>query len=116
MSTCPRCHQPVNKQAVRCPHCGNELKAFGHPGIPLYQSTKDSFLCESCLYHEDDSCNYPHRPYAKTCTLYQDKNQPLISELPKPGFNKMVRFWIQKNWGLILLCSLVGISILLALQ
>ena len=64
---------------VTCPHCRNPLKAFGHPGIPLYQASKDSYLCSSCVYDQDDSCNYPQRPYAKTCTLYQDVNQPRTS-------------------------------------
>ncbi|WP_013323278.1 hypothetical protein [Gloeothece verrucosa] len=114
MATCPRCHQLVDKQAVRCPYCQNELKAFGHPGIPLYQAAKDSYLCESCLYHEDDSCNFPQRPYAQTCTLYQNKNEPLIAQLPQPSFSTRVRFWVRKNWGLILLMGLIVISVALA--
>ncbi|ACK69088.1 conserved hypothetical protein [Gloeothece citriformis PCC 7424] len=115
MATCSRCHQLVDNQAVRCPHCGNQLKGFGHPGIPLYQAEKDTFLCESCLYHEDDSCNFPQRPYAKTCTLYQDKHQPLIHESPKPSLSKNVRLWVERNRWLILLIGLIMVSIALAI-
>lgn len=116
MVTCPRCHQPVDKQAVRCPYCRNELKAFGHPGIPLHQAIEDNFLCKSCLYDQDNTCNFPQRPYAKSCTIYHNKNKPLITESPKPNVSKMIRFWVQRNRGLILLIGVILICVVLALK
>jgi C4-type Zn-finger protein len=76
MIKCPRCEELVNGQVINCPYCGNELKAFGHPGIPLHQTTDKSFLCDRCIYHHDDTCNFPQRPYAKTCTLFHDRSIP----------------------------------------
>ena len=121
MSNCPRCHQSIDTQAISCPHCGNILKAFGHPGIPLHQAKKDSFLCDNCTYHEDDSCTFPQRPYAKTCTLYQDKSQPFIEEdslINSKNRNELqiIKAWCQKNKGLIMLFILIVISVLLALN
>ncbi|MEM6403842.1 MAG: zinc ribbon domain-containing protein, partial [Cyanobacteria bacterium P01_D01_bin.116] len=63
-ATCPRCKQPVNSQAVTCPFCRTQLKAYGHPGIPLHRSEGDEYLCDTCTYHGDNTCNYPKRPYA----------------------------------------------------
>ncbi len=72
MPECPRCHQRVDSQAVACPVCQFDLKAFGHPGIPLHRATGKNYLCATCLYHQDDSCNFPQRPLAKECILYQN--------------------------------------------
>jgi hypothetical protein len=119
MTTCLRCQQPINPEAITCPHCGNQLKAFGHPGIPLYQATGESFLCSQCLYHEDDTCNYPQRPYAKSCTLFHDKSLPLVEEVPLScdrNVFKNVQLWCQRNRGLVILFVLVIISVLLALN
>ena len=57
MPHCPRCNQLIDSQAVTCPHCKNQLKAFGHPGIPLHQAEANTYLCDRCIYHQDDSCN-----------------------------------------------------------
>ncbi|MGK7874426.1 MAG: zinc ribbon domain-containing protein [Xenococcaceae cyanobacterium] len=119
MSNCTRCHQPIDAQAVICPHCGNVLKAYGHPGIPLHQATGDTFLCDSCTYHEDDTCTFPQRPYAKTCTLYQDKSQPSTTELSTSSYQytrmRAVKAWCQRNKGLLILLGLIFISFLIAL-
>ncbi len=72
MPQCPQCQQPVDSQAVICPHCRTPLKAYGHPGITLHRSPSGTYLCDTCTYHADDSCNYPQRPYAQECTLYDD--------------------------------------------
>ena len=80
MPTCPKCKQPVDSQAIACPKCNNQLKAFGHPGMPLYQSEDDTSLCDRCTYDRDDSCNFPQRPHAKSCTLFHDATTPLVSE------------------------------------
>lgn len=97
MPTCPKCQQKVSSQAITCPYCHNQLKAYGHPGITLHQAQGDSFLCDTCAYHQDKSCNFPQYPYAKTCTLYQDMTQlPTESEpkIPKSGsWLKCLRFW-----------------------
>lgn len=119
MTNCPRCQQPVNPQAVNCPHCGNQLKAFGHPGIPLYQATEESFLCPQCLYDEDDTCNYPQRPYAKSCTLFHDKSLPLVEESSFSSHNnafKKIQAWLNHHRGLVILCVLIMISMILALN
>ena len=118
MPTCSRCNQLVDSQAVSCPHCGNELKAFGHPGIPLYKAKDTTYLCDRCIYHEDDSCNYPQRPYAKTCTLFHDKSLPLVDEWqfspPKYKGIKAIQFWFSANRGLAIIILIVIISVLIA--
>lgn len=80
MPDCPHCQQPIDARAVACPHCRATLKAFGHPGIPLHQASGDGYLCDRCQYHADDSCTFPQRPQAKTCTLFRDLDKPLQLE------------------------------------
>ena len=72
MANCPKCQQYVDDRAIACPHCRNPLKAYGHPGITLHQAEDNTSLCERCTYHLDDTCNFPQRPDAKTCTLFSD--------------------------------------------
>lgn len=114
MPSCPRCHQSISSQALSCPHCRIQLKAHGHPGIPLFRATGDEPLCATCLYHEDDSCNYPQRPYAQECTLYTDRTQPVQVSFPPrgAGFDK---FWFKRNLTWLALLGLVVISVLIAL-
>lgn len=83
MPECPRCKQFVKSDAIVCNYCRTELKAFGHPGIPLYRAEKGEYLCQTCVYHEDDTCNYPQRPYAQTCTMYKDLSEPVEVEISK---------------------------------
>jgi len=119
MLTCPRCKQPVNSQAVSCPNCHNALKAFGHPGMPLYQSDDNSFLCDRCTYDRDDSCNYPKRPYAKTCTLFHDAATPLVTEIETPKSQQgaaKVKNWLDRYRSIIAIALLIVFSILLALN
>ena len=118
VNNCPRCHQPVDSQAVDCPHCNNPLKAFGHPGIPLYQAKNGDVLCDRCIYHEDDSCNFPQRPLAKSCTLFHDRSLPLVEEITPPvAQSGVVKFknWCMRNVTLIAIAIIILISILLAL-
>ena len=118
MPICPKCKQPIDSQAVRCPSCNNLLKAFGHPGIPLYQS-EEGYLCDRCTYHFDDSCNFPKRPYAKTCTLFHDAAVPLVPEtkVAKTQFGwRGVKNWLYRHRGLIAIALLILISVLLALN
>ena len=118
MVDCSRCKQPVDSQALICPNCNNPLKAFGHPGIPLYQSVDDSSLCDRCIYHQDNTCNFPQRPHAKSCTLFHDAATPLVSTATTPA---STQGWIEiKNWlyhyrGLIAIALLILASVLVAI-
>lgn len=116
MPNCPRCHQSINAQAVTCPYCRTALKAYGHPGIPLHRATGEVPLCESCIYHADDSCNFPQRPHARECTLYQDieQNQLNINQYNSArGLPSVTIRWLKRNqiWllllGLLLVCFLI---------
>ncbi|PSF36224.1 hypothetical protein C7H19_13525 [Aphanothece hegewaldii CCALA 016] len=109
---CPRCQKTISTQAIKCPHCGNILKAYGHPGMTLHQATQETYLCESCTYHEDDTCTFPQRPFAKSCILYQDKlqkpEQPIILPL-----NRRIKNWCDRNRGLLLLIVLLLMGLIL---
>ena len=109
---CPRCHQSIDSQGVACPYCRIEIKAFGHPGIPLHRAEGESFLCNSCTYHADDTCNFPQRPYAQECTLYEDVDKIIPS--PKPQ-RRNLKSWLRRNQGLLLLLGLLLISLAIAL-
>ncbi len=116
--SCPHCYQLVDSKAVNCPHCRTTLKAFGHPGIPLHRATGKEYLCDSCTYHADDSCNFPQRPYAKECTLYQNIEESkleLQQQREKTSFSATVKNWIKRNSSLLLLVSLVLVCLLIAL-
>jgi C4-type Zn-finger protein len=116
--SCRRCHQLVDSQAVTCPHCRTTLKAFGHPGIPLHRATGKEYLCDSCTYHADDSCNFPQRPYAKECTLYQNIEESklqLQQQRKNTSFSTTVKNWIKRNQALFMLLSLVLVCLLIAL-
>ena len=115
--SCPRCHQSVDSQAVTCPHCRTTLKAFGHPGIPLHRATGKEYLCDSCTYHADDTCNFPQRPYAKECTLYQNIEESklqLQQHRENTSFVATVKSWVQRNSSLLLLLSLVLVCLVIA--
>ncbi|MGC9524244.1 MAG: zinc ribbon domain-containing protein [Limnospira sp.] len=118
MSECPRCHQSVDSRAIACPHCKYELKAFGHPGIPLHRAAGEEFLCSTCLYHEDDTCNYPKRPHARECTLYHDRAEPILPPpLPaiQEGFPHSLGRWMRRNRAGLALVILILVSVWLAL-
>ncbi|WP_392534243.1 hypothetical protein [Nostoc sp. C117] len=117
--SCPRCHQLVDNQAISCPYCRTTLKAYGHPGIPLHRATGDGYLCETCTYQVDDTCNFPQRPYAKDCTLYQNIEETkldLEQQHHSNGFAVNVKTWVKRNqtWllllGLLLVCLLFVIA------
>jgi hypothetical protein len=118
MPECPRCKKPVvDSRAIACPYCKNPLKAFGHKGIPLHQAIDGDYLCSSCLYHKDDSCNFPQRPYARECTLYHDASVPILDE-EKPvdlPFSTRVNKWMKRNSTLVLFLGLILISLAIAL-
>lgn len=118
MISCPHCHKRIEQNAIQCPYCQTTLKAFGHPGIPLYQASKNQYLCDQCTYHHDDTCTYPQRPYAKTCTLYHNYKEPLAGDIipnySKKKTGRSLKAWCQQNQGILLLLSLFTISIALA--
>ncbi|MDJ0576153.1 MAG: zinc ribbon domain-containing protein [Xenococcaceae cyanobacterium MO_234.B1] len=116
MSHCPRCDKPIDSQAINCPYCNNPVKAFGHPGIPLYQADRDEFLCDRCIYHQDDTCNYPQRPYAKTCTLFRDITATLEEEetsIYTRSFKSRIIAWVHSNRFLLGILFLLMLSIIL---
>ncbi len=109
MPTCPQCNQSIVFDAVTCSNCGLELKAHGHPGIDLYRSQSGSYLCETCVYHQDDSCTFPQRPQAVTCTLYVN-----IAQEPESAASKIYTIpWWRKYSGWLLLAALILISVAL---
>lgn len=119
MPSCQKCKQPVDAQAVNCPHCNNLLKAYGHPGIPLYQSEDNTSLCDRCTYHIDDSCNFPKRPHAKSCTLFRDVATPLVEEIDIPASQlgwRGIKNRLYRYRGLIAIALLILVSIIFALS
>ena len=114
MPDCPKCHQFVDSQAIACPHCRTPLKAYGHPGMKLFQATKGEPLCASCVYHADDSCNFPKRPYAMDCTLYQN-TQPSSVVASRYDANFRLKGWVKRNMSLLLLVGLLLLSLSLVL-
>ncbi|MGD2183906.1 zinc ribbon domain-containing protein [Lusitaniella coriacea] len=120
MPSCPKCNNLVDTEAIRCPHCDNLLKAYGHPGVDLYQATGETFLCDRCLYHEDDSCTFPKRPYAKTCTLFCDRENSLTKDpnafvYQQSGWVRL-KTWCFRNRAILLLLIIVVVSVAIALN
>lgn len=118
-ATCPRCQQTVNSQAITCPFCRTQLKAYGHPGIPLHRAEGDDYLCDTCTYHIDDTCNYSKRPHAKECTLYQNEEErklELEQENQKSSLNSSINLWIKRNQSLLLIFGLLIICFLLVIS
>ena len=111
MPTCPRCQQPVSATAIECPACRLTLKAHGHPGIPLHRAVGEAFLCETCTYHFDDTCTFPQRPQAQTCTLYQDRHHA-ATQGQAPTYTIP---WWRKYAGWIALAVLISVSVLVTL-
>lgn len=117
--SCSRCHQLVDSQAITCPNCRITLKAYGHPGIPLHRATRDGYLCDSCTYHVDDTCNFPQRPYAKECTLYQNLAESKLEsqqQLYASSFGATVKSWINRHQALLLLLGLLFVCLLIAVS
>jgi hypothetical protein len=119
MPSCPQCHKPVDAQALSCPYCDNPLKAFGHPGMPLYQSSDGTSLCDRCTYHLDDTCNFPQRPHAKSCTLFHDASIPLVESKDIPTSQlgwRGIKNWLYRYRGFMAIALLVLISVIIALS
>ncbi|GAB4235453.1 MAG: hypothetical protein Kow00121_63000 [Elainellaceae cyanobacterium] len=118
MPVCPRCHQVVDTQDINCPYCRITLKAHGHPGIPLFRATGDEYLCDTCTYHEDDTCNFPKRPYAKDCTLYHDRTATPSAPTKgyQPSWQASVQRWFRYNSAWLVLAGLIAVSLVIALR
>lgn len=113
---CPRCHQSVSRQAIHCPHCGLTLKAHGHPGITLHRATDTASLCATCTYDADDTCNFPQRPHAQTCTLYHDVAEPLVQDvLPPAPLSVRLQRWLRRYgiWTIVMAIALISVAIAL---
>ncbi len=115
MPDCPKCHQAVDTQALECPYCRTPLKAHGHPGMTLYQATGKEPLCLTCVYHEDDTCTFPKRPFAMDCTLYCDRTQSSTPATPGYSSSFQLRLWFKRNLTWIILVGLILLSLIIAL-
>ncbi len=113
MPACPRCEKPVLAAALNCPYCNLVLKAHGHPGMTLYRA-KDEPLCATCTYDADNSCTFPQRPEAMTCTLYQNTNATQ-NALQPASYPPPHRSWWRENMVWIVFGILIVVSIALAL-
>jgi hypothetical protein len=117
--SCPHCHQLVDSQAINCPYCRTTLKAYGHPGIPLHRATGDEYLCDSCTYHADDTCNFPQRPYAKECTLYENLAESKLRLQEQRRANSLSASfanWVKRYQSLLLLAGLLLVCLLIAIS
>ncbi|NJL85362.1 MAG: zinc ribbon domain-containing protein [Leptolyngbyaceae cyanobacterium SM1_1_3] len=114
MPVCPRCQQSIQATAIQCPRCQLTLKAHGHPGIELYRADEGAFLCPDCIYHADNSCNFPQRPLARSCTLYQPESAIAVEPTHKNTFS-LNRIWLRRNRVWLVLAGLLLISLLIAI-
>ncbi|MEM9149207.1 MAG: zinc ribbon domain-containing protein [Cyanobacteria bacterium P01_F01_bin.3] len=112
MPACPRCDRNIPSTTIICPHCQLTLKAHGHPGMSLHRTKDNRILCDTCAYHADDSCNFPKRPSATSCTLYQALNAP-ANIYERPVYT--VPWWRKINQAWLALGILIAISILVTI-
>jgi hypothetical protein len=116
--SCPRCHQIINSQAITCPQCQLLLKAYGHPGIPLYRAQENDYLCNSCSYHFDHTCNFPKYPHAQECILYgniEEKKLELQKQIYHQRLSTKVNNWIKCHQTLLLILGLFLVCLLITL-
>ncbi|MBD2108007.1 hypothetical protein [Nodosilinea sp. FACHB-13] len=115
MLSCPRCQAPIELTTIQCPRCQLTLKAHGHPGMPLHRTEGDEPLCATCRYDADDTCNFPQRPQATTCTLYRSVKPAEDLALPGPALGQRLNFWLRNHPGLMALGGLLLLSLVLVL-
>ncbi|HIK45622.1 MAG TPA: hypothetical protein IGR64_12175 [Leptolyngbyaceae cyanobacterium M65_K2018_010] len=115
MLSCPRCQATIEPTTIQCPRCQLTLKAHGHPGIPLHRAAGEEALCTTCRYDADNTCNFPHRPQAQTCTLYRSVHQPLSPDLPPLSPGDRFRLWLRSHGGVVALIGLLLVSLVLVL-
>lgn len=82
--------------------------------MTLYRSCDDQPLCLTCMYHADDTCNFPKRPDAVDCTLYRDRTQPMPATA---GYTTRFRLkiWLSRNLVWIVLVGLILLSLLITI-
>ncbi|MGF1603627.1 MAG: zinc ribbon domain-containing protein [Thermosynechococcaceae cyanobacterium] len=115
MANCPRCQQRLKGAETACPRCGMEVTAYGHPGIPLHRAGTDDYLCDTCVYELDDSCSFPQRPEATSCTLYRDCRQPVRSHTSKQQSRRLrLSFELRSQLWLLAIICIIVIAVLLA--
>lgn len=118
MPICPHCSKKLPTETLKCPRCKKPLTAYGHPGIPLHYAEDQEYLCDRCLYHQDDTCTFPQRPYAKTCTLYQDEEVSIDTEISSASSRRSLSNWrnyYYRHRVLIWVVFLIAVSVILAL-
>ncbi|MBW4482573.1 MAG: hypothetical protein KME14_08520 [Tildeniella torsiva UHER 1998/13D] len=115
MLSCPRCQATIESTTIQCPRCQLLLKAHGHPGMPLHRTEGDEALCATCVYDADDTCNFPQRPDAKTCTLYRSTAVKEELALPQPSIARQVSVWLGNHRGWVGLIGLLLLSLVLVL-
>jgi uncharacterized protein CbrC (UPF0167 family) len=115
LSTCPKCHQSIDAQAIECPYCRTVLKAYGHPGMTLHRAQGQEPLCLTCSYHEDDSCTFPKRPDAMDCTLYHDRTKPLVTTTPGYSTSFQIKTWLRRYRFGLLIAGLLFVSLVVTL-
>lgn len=108
MLACPQCDRAILPRTITCPHCNLELKAHGHPGIDLHRAAGSESLCATCAYDADDSCTFPKRPNALSCTLYQSVDA--APDLQPEEIYKIP--WQRKNATRIALFVLIVLSLI----
>jgi len=115
MLSCPRCQASLEPTAIRCPRCQLTLKAHGHPGIPLHRAEGEESLCITCRYDADDTCNFPQRPHAQTCTLYRSLDQTLTADLSPLTTGERFGLWLRSHRSAVAIAGLLLISLLIVL-
>ncbi|MBE9155500.1 hypothetical protein IQ265_01400 [Nodosilinea sp. LEGE 06152] len=115
MLSCPRCQATLEPTALQCPRCSLPLKAHGHPGIPLHRTEGDEPLCATCLYDADDTCNFPQRPHAETCTLYRSIKAAEELAMPPLSLGEQIGFWLRNHRGVVGLLGLLLLSLVVVL-
>lgn len=83
--------------------------------MKLFRATEGEPLCANCAYHADDSCNFPKRPYALDCTLYQDVRQSQVRS-PQYDASFQLQRWVKRNTPLLWIIGLLGISLAVVLM
>jgi hypothetical protein len=115
MTTCPKCHNSITPTDITCPHCQTTLKAFGHPGIAIHRAEAGQWLCNTCAYHKDETCNFPQYPYAQDCTLYTPADKPVAPPVPR-NMNLEMQRWIRRNSTWLILLGLFIVCLVLAMR
>ncbi len=87
--------------------------------MPLYRTTDGTVLCDRCVYDEDNTCNFPQRPHAQSCTMFRDRTLSLREievKVNRRGGLGGIQNWIQRYRGAIALTIIIAVALLLALS